>query len=767
MDLERLRARRFLAHLGLVVITLVAMIWPVGDSVAGDSVVAIRIEGIRRIESDTVRSHLALEVGDRFDSQAIRKSIESLHKTGFFKDVVIVREGDELVVRVVENPVIFEISFEGNDAFEKEDLEKLLKLKTGDILDRARMERDLGALRQSYRIKGLFMAKVAVDIKPLEENRVALVYRIDEGEKSKVSEIRVVGNEAIPDKDLTKNMLIQPTGWLSWITDKDTYDREKLLYDQTQLRDLYLDRGYARVRVDSSVAELTPDRKAFVITHTVHEGKRYRFAEVSLSGDFDELPEAELKKALTVAQGDWYSRKKMRETIEALTDLIGNFGYAFLNIEPKTEIDDEALTIAVRLNIKKGRRVYLNRIEIAGNTRTRDEVIRREIGLSEGDRFSAAKMRRSKKDLEALNFFETVEITTPDSGMEDRVNLQVKVSEKPTGTFTIGAGYSSTESFIATASVSQNNFLGRGQRVVFSFGLSGQTTEFDLSFTEPYFMDRNMSAGVDLYNRKVDRKAISSFKQSTSGAAFHLGFPLSEELKNTLSYGISRVEIEDVGEFPSRVIRDQASRSPYFQSMISDSLNWNDLDDRLFPTNGRQHRLSVDLSGLGGDVRFARALTDHHLYHRILGDEDWVGHWRGRVGVVEGLGQDVPIFERFQLGGAASLRGFKPGGIGPQTVEGDAFGGVHFEQASTEVFFPILDLSDKGVRGVAFLDAGFLGDWDLPTDVRALDSIRVATGFGVHWNSPFGPLRFTFGFPLAKEDADETRVFDFSMGTTL
>lgn len=744
-------------------VCLVPIAWAGGDTIG-----AIRVEGSQRIEPDTVRSYLKLEVGSTFSADATRNSLNALFETGFFKDVALDREGNVLVVRVVENPMIHEVTFAGNDVFSEDDLKKIVNVKARAIYDRAKTERDLAALRQAYRVKGLFLAKIELKTKPVDNNQVDLIYQIHEGEKSKVQEVRIIGNHGMSDKELIKTLLIQPSDWLSWYTETDAYDREKLLFDQTQLRNFYLDSGYARIRVDSSVAELTPDRQAFLVTHTVHEGGRYKFGPLQIVGDFKELPEADLYKALKMSEGDWYSQRKVRESVEKMTDLIGDFGYAFLDIKPERVINDEAGVVGVTFNVMKGKRVYVNRIEVSGNTRTQDNVIRREVLLVEGDRFSSSRLRTAKSKLQALNFFETIEITTPPAGDSELVDVKIKVAEKPTGTFTLGGGYSSQESLLGTASISQNNFLGKGQRAVFSFSHSGLRTEYNISFTEPYFMGKKLSAGFDLYKRDMDQSRFSSIKEKTSGGALNLGFPIAEHLSNSISYRLSNTEIDYVGNgLPTQILRVQEELSPYLQSTLSNTLAWDNLDSRLTPTKGRIHRLTTEYSGLGGDVHLARFLTDHHVYHALDGDSEWVGHLRGRFGIQDGIGEDIPIFERFFLGGSSSVRGFMSAGIGPRTLEGDAYGGTHFEQLNAELYFPLLGLSDKGVRGLAFLDAGYLGAGDVPIGVLDSGGLRVSSGLGVHWNSPFGPLRFTLSSPLIKEPNDKTRSFDFSIGSAL
>lgn len=757
----------------MIVLLVMGLVPPVAQAAPrGETIDAIRVTGLVRLEAETVKSYLSVREGDSFNTDNVRESLKSLYQTGLFKDVEMEREGDALVVRVVENPMVSEVRFEGSDALSEDDLKEMTKLKVRDIYHRARAEKDLAMLRQAYRIKGLFLAKVDMEVQPQDENRVALVYRIDEGEKSKVRAVRVVGNEGIAEKDLIKKLMTQPSGWLSWFTDDDIYDREKLLFDQEQVRNHYLDNGYARAQVDTSVAELTPDRRAFVITHTVREGALYNFGEIKITGDFNELAQEELEKSLQVAQGQLYSREGVRKSIEKLTDQIGDFGYAFLDIRPKTVIDDQGKLVHITFDVTKGQRVYVNRIEVTGNSRTRDEVVRREVLFAEGDRFSSTRMRESKQRLTNLDFFEKVEITQPLSEVADRMDVKINVEEKPTGTFTVGAGYSSTEKIMGTASISQNNFLGRGQRMKLSFALSANTDEYDISFTEPYFMGENISAGFDLFSIQSDQTDMSAYWKDTKGASFSLGFSLAPKLRDSLTYSLAKIKLtidDDNTDDVSARITAEAEDSPYVQSMISNTLTWNNIDNRMLPTEGRSHRLSTDFAGLGGDVHFVRLLTDHSLYRKLEMGKDWVGHLRGRAGIIQGLGEDVPIYERWFLGGSKSVRGFDSGGIGPRLYEGDdAYGGTYFGQVNMEVLFPFLGLADKGVRGFTFMDVGYVGSLDNPgSEVRESTTPSVGVGVGVNWNSPFGPLNFSLGVPILKEDFDKTQMFDFSIGTTM
>ncbi|MEG3640919.1 outer membrane protein assembly factor BamA [Magnetococcus sp. PR-3] len=746
---------------------------PVGRAMAqanGETIVNIEVQGARWIEKETVKSYLELEPGDSFHPSKLAGSLRALHKTGFFKDVKFERDGSTLIVKVVENPMIHEISFSGNDALAEEELQEMIKLKVRDVYNQAKAQSDLTNLLQAYRIKGLFLATIDLDVKTLSGNRVELVFDIEEGEKSKVREVRIIGNKNISDKKLRDALSIQPTNWLSWLTEKNTYDKEKLLYDKEQLRTAYQNGGYARVQVNSSIAELTPDKKAFVITHALTEGARYKFAKSSISGDFDELPEAKLYEALKVAEGAWFSRRAVRKSIEQLTDLIGDFGYAFLDIRPKLAYDDETHTVGINFKVTKGRRVYVSRVDVVGNTRTRDSVIRRAVQVVEGDRFSSSKVRKTKESLKRLDFFEKVEIETPQTQDPDQVNVKVKVEEKPTGSFSIGAGFSTTDKVVTSASVTQKNFLGRGQNLSFSASLSASTADFDLSFTEPYFLGKPISAGFDIYNRKVQDSSTTSYDRSTYGLGLRLGAPLSDNLYNNISYHLRHVEIHDIDSNASTYVQAQYANSPYLQSMLRYDVNMNKVKrEEQSPVGGHSHSLRTDLSGLGGDVRFLRLSSDNHLYHSIRPGGKLVAHMRMKAGIVESWSGDVPIYEKYQIGGSQSIRGFRSSGIGPRGVsDGDSMGGNAYASTNMELIFPMIGLEDKGVKGITFFDAGILSNFDtLGSDVYESTSPRVSAGVAVDWNSPFGPLRVNLGFPLMKEHWDKTRTFDFSVGTSL
>ncbi|MBF0381263.1 MAG: outer membrane protein assembly factor BamA [Magnetococcales bacterium] len=751
-------------YLSALIITVCLLVLPTKGH-SEEIIASIRVEGAQRIDTDTVLSYIELAEGDEFSVKSVRASVKALYETGYFKDIAFNREDNVLVVVVKENPIVNDITFSGNKNLSDEDLEEIIKLQPNTIYTRSRTKQDLALLQQAYRSKGMFLAKIDIEVDKKDNNQVNLVFKIKEGDKSTVREVRVIGNKNISDEKLLDDLMIQATDWLSWYTDDNTYEQEKLYFDQSQIKNIYLDAGYINVSVDSSIAELTPDRSAFIVTHTVREGKRFRLGDITLQGNFDELPEEELYKELTIAEGEWYSRQQIKFSINKLNDRIGDFGYAFLKINVATDADTNSQIVNLAFNINKGRRVYVNRIKISGNTRTRDEVIRRKVSMVEGDIFSASNLRRTRARINSLNFFKNIKITNPISSDPDKVDLNIEVEEKPTGAFTVGAGYSSAEGFLATASVSQNNFLGRGQKLALSFSLSADTQNYNLSFTEPYFLGKNLSAGFDIFKRTTEPTSSSSYETDRVGVGARLGFPISHNLYNTVSYRISKVEVNNTGTSFSRLIQAQADSSPYLQSMISNALSWNNVDNNLTPTSGRIHKLFTDFSGLGGDVKFARLVSEHQLYWPISDNKKWVGHLTGRVGYTQGiLGEDLPIYERFQLGGTGSIRGFKRGGLGPRTNLNEAYGGTMYELANAEIIFPIYGLTEKGVSGFIFTDAAHLHDPDLPSDVTDDETVRASIGAGISWNSPFGPLKMIWATPLIEGDNDQTRIFDFSMG---
>jgi len=669
---------------------------------------------------------------------------------------------------VVENPIINRISFEGNQRIEDKDLEKEVQLRPRVVYTRTRVQNDVQRILELYRRSGRFAATVEPKIIQLDQNRVDLVFEVDEGPRTGVRKITFIGNEKFSDGRLREVIQTRESRWYRFLTTDDTYDPDRLTYDRELLRRYYLSRGYADFRVTSAVAELTPDKEEFFITFTVEEGERYQFGNIGLQTELRQLNVEALRDRLTTEQGDWYNAEEVEKSIANLTSAVGDLQYAFVDIQPRITRNREAHTIDVVYQINEGPRVFVERIDIVGNVRTLDRVVRREMQLVEGDPFNSSKLRRSEKRIRDLGFFERVNVSTAEGSQPDRSVIQVAVQEQSTGEIEIGAGFSTVDGPLANFGIRERNLLGRGQDLRFSATVSGRTQEFDLSFTEPYFLDRDLAAGVDLFRITRDNRDESSYEEANTGIGFRLGYPLTERLRQRLNYTLQQTEIENVDADASRFIREQ--QGTRLVSLVGQELMYDARDSRIDPTEGYFIRLNNEIAGLGGDARFSRNRLGGGFYVPVpfLFDRT-VFSVLGEVGYVFGLGQDVAISDRFFLGGD-SLRGFAPAGVGPRDLTSDdALGGNRYYRGSLELAFPIGLPEELGVTGHAFSDFGSLSEVEATPQAgeRLIDedALRLSVGTGISWRSPLGPIRIDLAFPLLKEDYDKVEQFRFSFGT--
>jgi outer membrane protein insertion porin family len=732
---------------------------------SGGTISSIRVEGTQRIEPTTVRSYLIVKQGDPFNPQRIDDSLKALFATGLFADVTLRRDGNTLVVSVVENPIINRIAFEGNKRIEDADLEREVQLRPRVVYTRTRVQNDVQRLLEVYRRSGRFAATVEPKVIQLDQNRVDLVFEIDEGARTGVRKINFVGNEMFSDSKLREEIQTRESRWYRFLTTDDTYDPDRLTFDRDKLRRFYLSRGYADFRVVSAVAELTPDRDGFFITFTVEEGERYKFGKIGVETELRDLNPDLLRNRLTTAEGDWYNAEEVETSITNLTNAVGDLQYAFVDIQPRIVRNREQRTIDVVYDIGEGPRVFVDRIDITGNVRTLDKVIRREMLLVEGDPFNTSKLRRSERRIRDLGFFERVNITTAEGAQPDRSIIQVDVQEQSTGEIEIGAGFSTIDGPLANFGIRERNLLGRGQDLRFSATVSGRTQEFDLSFTEPYFLERDLAAGIDVFRITRDNQDESSYDEANTGIGFRLGYPLTERLRQRLNYTLQQTEIENVAADASRFIREQ--QGTRIVSLVGQELMYDARDSRINPTEGYFIRLNNEIAGLGGDAHFSRNRLGAGVYFPVT--EGTVLSFLGEVGYIIGFGEDVAISDRFFLGGD-SLRGFAPAGVGPrELVSDDSLGGNRFARASAELAFPIGLPDEFGVTGHAFTDIGTLSEVDatpIPGEQLVDDnSLRVAAGFGISWRSPLGPIRVDLAFPIIKEDYDKVEEFRFSFGT--
>lgn len=727
---------------------------------------AIRVDGSQRVEPATVRSYLQVGIGDPFDPIALDSSLRALFNTGLFADVEFQRVGNTLVIVLEENPVINRIAFEGNRRIESPQLESEIQLRPRVVMTRTRVQDDVERIVELYRRSGRFAATVQPQIIRLDQNRVDLVFEIDEGPLTGVRRINFVGNERFSDSRLRSEIRSRETRWWRFLSTDDRYDPDRLAVDREMLRRFYLSQGYADFQVLDSVAELTPERDEFFVSFVVEEGERYRFGDINLTTSLPDLDVDTLWSAVRSRPGDWYSNGLVEDTIENLTDLLGDLQFAFVDIQPAITRDREERLINIDYRINEGPRVFVERIEINGNVRTADRVIRREMLLVEGDAFNQSRLARSEQRLRNLGFFSNVRINTARGSAADQMIVQVDVEEQSTGELSLGIGYSTTDGPLGDITVRERNLLGRGQDLNLRLGISGRRQSIDLSFTEPYFLERDVSAGFDVFHVETDQRDYSSYRERNTGFALRVGYPLAERIRQTVSYGLSFREIRGIDAANTSIfIRNQEGSA--IKSSISHEVVFDYLDNRLFPTEGNIIRIGNELAGIGGDVQYLRSSISFNTYFPI-GRDGLVFNVGTSTGYIVGLNQDVRINDRFFAGGD-NLRGFRYGGIGPRDRFGDSLGGNLVSTGTVQLSFPLNILPPEfEVRGRTFSDFGILTEVDdraRPGEpIYQENIIRASVGVGLTWSSPLGPLNLDLAFPVQKADFDRTENFRISFG---
>ena len=729
----------------------------------GDTVRRVVVEGNQRIEPSTVESYLAIRPGERFDPQKLDESLKALFATGLFDDVSIDRQGDALVVKVVENPIINRIAFEGNKRLEDKVLEAEIQLRPRVVYTRARVQNAVNRVLELYRRNGRYAAKVEPKIIELDQNRVDLVFEIDEGPVTGIGGIAFVGNAKFSDSTLRGVIQTRESAWYRLFGSEDTYDPDRLTFDQELLRRFYAARGYADFQVVSAVAELTPDGQQFFITFTVEEGPQYRFGKIGVDTTLRDLSTEQLQRFLQTREGEIYDADLVEATIQGLTDEVGRLGYAFVEIDPQLRKNPDDLTIDLTYQIKEGQRVYVERIDIDGNLRTLDEVIRREFRLAEGDAFNTALLRRSQQRLRNLGFFESVDIKTEQGSAPDRVVIKTKVVERSTGELSFGAGYSTQDGVLGDIRLRERNLLGRGQDLTANFTVSQRRQEIQFSFTEPYFLERDLAAGFDLFRTRTDYRSQSSFDETSTGGTLRLGYPLTENLRHSVRYTLRYDEIQNVRNDASVFVKEEEGGR--LTSLVGQTLSYDRRDVRFLPSEGYYLRLDQDLAGFGGDNKFLRNEARAEYYYPITPNVVFNLGFSG--GYIFGLlGEDVRLSNRFFIGGN-QLRGFQFGGVGPRDSEtDDKLGGNLYYVGSAELRFPLGLPDELRIFGRTFVDAGSLRDIDVsgPT-LDESNGLRVAGGVGLSWLSPLGPLSIDLAQAVRKEEGDKTEVFRLSFGT--
>jgi outer membrane protein insertion porin family len=756
--------------LAAVVLFLTSLCGPVLAQLDGGGIVReVRIEGTQRIEPETVRSYLLVQPGDPFNDERVDRSLKALFATGLFADVNLRREGDVLIVRIVENPIINRIAFEGNHKFDEAALTAELQLRPRVVYTRTKVQADVKRLLDLYRRSGRFAASVEPKVIPLDQNRVDLVFEIDEGAVTGISSINFVGNHQFSASRLQEAIQTKESRWYRFLSTDDTYDPDRLTYDRELLRKFYLSQGYADFRVVSAIAELTPAKDGFFVTFTLEEGERYRFGKIDLESKIKELNVSELRPLVAANEGDWYNADEVEKTITALTDALGNRGYAFVDVQPRVNRNRETHTIEVTFEIQEGPRVFVERIDIVGNQRTLDYVVRREIRLVEGDAFNTSKVRRSQQRIRNLGFFKKVEVTNTQGSAPDRTVVTVEVEEQSTGEISLGGGFSTTDGPIGDVSLRERNLLGKGQDLRVGLTLSARSQQVDLSFTEPYFLDRNIAAGFDIFQIDQKNQLNATYDQFSLGTALRAGYQISEALRQTLRYTIRTDDIKNVQSNASLFIAQQAGSR--LSSVVGQVLLYDKRDNKNDPTDGYFVSFGADGAGLGGDVRYVRNKLSGGWFYSVY--PEWVISATGEFGDIRGLGQSVRIQDRYFVGGD-NLRGFATAGIGPRDAgTGDALGGNDYYVGSLGLGFPLGLPQEFGLSGRVFTDVGSLFNIDLdrtnPTlanvVVEQSSSPRLSAGTGVSWKSPLGPIRLDLAYPILRQTFDKKEFFRIGFGT--
>jgi outer membrane protein insertion porin family len=833
------------------------------------TILSVTVSGNQRLEPETVLSYTALRPGDPYDNERLDQALRDLLATELFADVQIAgADTGNLVIQVRENPVINRIVLEGNRRIKSDKINPEIRLAPRQIFTRSRARADVARIIELYRRQGRYAASVEPQIVQLDQNRVDVVFEINEGPKSRVRRINIIGNDQFGDGRLISEMATREHVWYNIFSSRDTYDPDRLAFDQQKLRQFYLTQGYADFRVVSAVAELTPDRRDFIITYVVEEGQRYKFGNVAVESDIRDFSTEQLRANLPMHTGDYYNAQQVEDTVTRLNELAGLFGYAFADVRPTFNRNRETLTMGVTFRVAEAPRVYVERIDISGNTTTRDKVIRREFRLAEGDPFNNVRVRRSRDRIQSLGYFqENLEIQQTQGSAPDRVVLGVEVEERATGELQLSAGFSSLERFLVNLSVRQRNFMGRGQELRAAINYSSYSKSIELGFTEPYLFDRNIAIGFDLFRRDLNsfnffgNTRTTTYQQTTTGGQIRSGVPLTEKLSLALRYGLNYDEIslnqgiyftdpDGAGPLPAQCDPFRAGRylcdtlGNRLSSILGASLVWNTLNNSLRPSSGDRFVFSIDFAGLGGDVRYLRARLSGAKYWNVLGG--FIFSVQGEAGYIHSFENGAPgidpirLTDRFFLG-SPQIRGFDIRGVGPRiqrrrynydidtdaaqtainialdndrnNITDDAIGGRAYYLVRAELEIPLgASVRELGLRPSVYVDAGALfgvrrpslldidpnnalvynectltaGGTTRLTRSSCLDtetttrfgispfredflgdspSPRLSVGFGVNWNSPFGPFRIDIARALLSEPGDDTKLFSFNVGT--
>ena len=742
----------------------------------------IIVTGNERIEQSTILSYLPLQAGDTANPAKIDLALKALFRTDLFADVKLNFLNGDLTIVVVENPIINKVVFEGNSGLKEDKLRDEVTIRPRGIFTKAKVQSDIQRIIELYRRSGRISATVTPKIVELPQRRVDLIFEINEGAKSGVLGVNFLGNKEYSDNDLRDVVVTEKTLWYKFFSNNANYDPDRLEYDKEQLRKHYRNRGFYDFRVISAIAELAPDKNGFAVTYTLDEGPQYKFGKITVETALKKLDKDLLKQLVPIHSGDLYEDERIEGATDSLTFAAGAAGFASVDVRPKYTANPKTKTVDVIFQVNEGPRVYVNRIDVVGNTQTLDYVIRREMNLVEGDAYNRALVDRSKNNIKGLGFFKDVTITEIPTASPDRTDLQVKIEEQPTGELSFSAGYSSVDQLVLDLGITQRNFRGRGQDLRARVSVGSLRQQVDLAFTEPKFLDRNLRAGIDLYSYKYDFSQYSAYQTSSLGGNLRIGFPLTVNSAMSARYVLRKDSVKIDNTFcdpnaPLVSLSLCAQRGDYTTSLLGFGLSQDRRNDSLRPTRGYYISMNQDFAGAGGDVKYSKSEIEGGWYHGF--NKNFILSVTGRAGYVGGWGGDsIRINDRFYKGGN-SFRGFQTAGLGPRDTNPnrlDALGGRAYAIGSMEMTVPTFLPEQYGIKASVFTDWGTVGLLDRKDKLNAAGkidplirddlSLRGSAGLSVHWKSPMGPIRFDFSQILAKQAYDKTETFKFSTSTS-
>ena len=723
----------------------------------------IAISGNSRVSDSTISAYLPVRVGDAISEDSLDNAIDSLFATKLFNDVTINIEGTRISIAVVENPIVNRVNIEGNDVLDDERLLAELDIQPRRVFTRKVAVDATQKLLEIYRLSGRYAAEITPQVIRLDNNRVDLIFEVDEGPLIKVTSISFIGNETFSDFALRQVISSRQVRWWAFLSSVDKYDESRLDYDARLLRQFYLGRGYANIEIKRAQGGLLADRSGFALTFEIDEGTRYKLRDVSFTSQITDIDVSKFRDDIPLEKGDWYNVKGLEQGLLNVTNSLGNLGYAFVDVRPQVTPDTDSNELDIEISIGEGRKNYIERIEVVNNSRTRDTVIRRELEVVEGDPYNQLKLDKSLRNIKNLGFFRTVDISTVRGSADDQTIAKINVEEQSTGDFSIGVGYSSLDKSTVSLGINERNFLGSGRGLKFSTSLSESRSDYRLGLTEPYFLDRDLRGSAEIFNQKLENSTLTT---KSIGVNLGVAFDAADDYYHRIGYELSSADSTQSSTTATSLTGEE--NKDLLRSALTYTIGRSTLDNRFDPTEGYLYELDETVSGLGGDVTFMKTSV-RASYFKPLNFNSFILGVRGRAGFVDGLGEKVTQSARFYLGGR-TVRGFDSSGIGPRdTGANSAVGGNYMYSATAEIVSSYGLSEDLGVRWTVFSDIGSVWDTDYPSNVTGAndDSLRQSVGVGFLWDTAVGPLTFYWADAVSKTSHDQLKRFQFNIGTRL